>query len=480
MNHFACRMMRTGALALCAALLGSACAATAAKAPVVLTVWHYYSGAQQQAFDSAVQEFNETEGAQQGIQVEAYNYGTVEELIASVLASANHEIGAAALPNIFSAYADTVYELDALGAVADLAPYLSAEEQALYLDGYLEEGRFSGADSLKLFPIAKATEILTVNATDLAPFAAATGITQADFSTMEGMTATAQKYYTWTDALTPDIANDGKAFFGRDAFANYMFVGAQQLGCELFQVEDGKPTLNFDRQVVRKLWDNYYVPMVAGWFFAENRFRTDDVKLGKIIACVGSSSSASFFPQEVVVSDTDSHKITSAAYPAPEFAGGVPYAVQQGAGMAVTALSDEETQASVEFLKWFTTPERNAAFAAASGYLPVTRQASTAQYLQTVLDKLGTGQSMQRMLLASVDTAATNTMYTPKAFANGSGARAILNQTMPDKAAADREAFVALLAAGTPYADALARFDTDESFEAWYADTLAQLQPLFA
>lgn len=35
------------------------------------------------------------------------------------------------------------------------------------------------------------------------------------------MTAAAQRYYEWTDSLTPE-ENDGKALFGRDAMANYM------------------------------------------------------------------------------------------------------------------------------------------------------------------------------------------------------------------------------------------------------------------
>jgi len=33
---------------------------------------------------------------------------------------------------------------------------------------------------------------------------------------------------------TPDVPDDGKAFFGRDAMANYMLVGSMQLGTEIF------------------------------------------------------------------------------------------------------------------------------------------------------------------------------------------------------------------------------------------------------
>ena len=37
--------------------------------PVSLTVWHYYNGAQQEAFDELVEEFNATTGKETGIYV---------------------------------------------------------------------------------------------------------------------------------------------------------------------------------------------------------------------------------------------------------------------------------------------------------------------------------------------------------------------------------------------------------------------------
>ena len=80
---------------------------------------------------------------------------------------------------------------------------------------------------------------------------------------MEGLVATAEKYYDWTDART-EVPDDGKALFGRDAMANYMLIGAKDLGSTLFTVENGKMTVNLTEDVARKLWDNYYVPFVKG------------------------------------------------------------------------------------------------------------------------------------------------------------------------------------------------------------------------
>ena len=155
------------------------------------------------------------------------------------------------MPNIFSAYADTAYTIDQMGKIADISDYLTAEEKETYVKSYLEEGDFSGDGSIKIFPVAKSTELLFLNETDWEAFAGETGASYEDLETVEGLLDTAKKYYDWSD---------GKAFFGRDAMANYMLIGAKELGSELFQVKDGRMTLDFKEEIARKLWDSYYVP----------------------------------------------------------------------------------------------------------------------------------------------------------------------------------------------------------------------------
>ena len=167
----------------------------------------------------------------------------------------------------------------------------------------------------------------------------------ADLETFEGITATARAYYAWTDSLT-DAPDDGKAFFGRDAMANYCIIGSRQLGAEVF----GDGTLVPDKDVFRRLWDNYYVPYINGWFTASGRFRSDSARMGDIVALVGSSSGSIYFPSAVSVSDSESYRITCTVLPAPIFAGGARYAVQQGAGMCVIK-SDSATEDDATRLK---------------------------------------------------------------------------------------------------------------------------------
>lgn len=412
--------------------------------PVSLEVWHYYNGPQKIAFDDMVSEFNETIGQEKGIVVEAFNQGSVSDLLTKVSDAANKKVGADDIPDIFAAYADTAYELDQLGVVADLDPYFTQEELEQYVPSYIEEGRFDQSNSLKIFPTAKSTEVMMLNKTDWDKFAEATGATYEDISTIEGITETARKYYEWTDSLTPE-ADDGKTFFGRDVMANYLISGMKQQGITLFDVSsDGKVTFNLDEKALRKLWDNYYVPYINGYFGAFGKFRSDDAKTGDLIALVCSTTGATYFPSEVTINDTESYPIEGVVLENPCFEGAERYSIQQGAGMVVTK-SDEKTEyAAAEFLKWFTDTQRNIDFSVTSGYLPVRNEANdTALVEKSFENSAEISTSLEESVLVSIGQVQNDQLYTNKAFKNGFDARNILEYSLSDKAAADRESVLA-------------------------------------
>ena len=292
------------------------------------------------------------------------------------------------------------------------------------------------------------------------------GVSDEDLQTVESLLAVAEKYYDWSG---------GKAFFGRDAMANYMLIAAKQLGCTLFEVKDGKMTLDFDKEVVRRLWDSYYVPFVKGWFAASGRFRSDDIKTGNILAYTGSTSSATFFPTQVMADDNISYDIEMKVLPSPVFEGGEAYAVQQGAGMVVTRGTEEEEAASMEFLKWFTELENNIAFSVGAGYLPVTVEAND---MAEIKKNTKLTSSMEEILSEGVETVTNNTLYTSPAFKGGADARSILEYAMSDQAAKDREAVLGKLEKGISEEEAEAEFLSDAHFESWYESTLKKLQAL--
>ena len=443
--------------------------------PTKVTIWHYYNGDQLEAFNKLIDEFNGSVGKKEGIYVEGANFGTVNELKDSIVAAVKHRTGAKAIPSIFAGYADTAYEVDKLGYVVDLKEYLTEKEQEKYIKSYIEEGEFSGDGSLKILPTAKSTEVFMLNKTDWNKFAGATGADINDLKTIEGVTKTAQAYYEWTDSQTKK-KNDGKAFFGRDAVANYFLIGAKQLGTEIFSVKDGKVTLNFDKEIIRKIWDNYYVPFVKGYFASSGKFRSDDINTGNILSFVGSSAGATFFPDEVIVDDTRSYPIDMEVLEAPKFEGGENYAVQQGAGMAVTKTDEKQMYASVQFLKWFTEDEKNIQFSLASGYLPVTKTANDVKKIEKTTNL--TGNNELSIVKVAIDTVNHNTLYTTKAFESGTDARNILEYAMSDKASADRKTVVKRLKKGEYFDEAVKDFVSDSNFDIWYEATKAELEKL--
>ncbi|MDD3367703.1 MAG: extracellular solute-binding protein [Lachnospiraceae bacterium] len=442
------------------------------KKPQSITIWHYYNGALATQFDELVAEFNNTVGKEKGIIVTAESKSSVDDLIAALRDAADQKVGAPKMPNIFQCYLDTAMDLDKNDLLANLDAYVTADEKAEYMDSYIREGSFGEDNAFKLFPVAKSSEILMLNKTDWDKFTADTGATEADLQTWEGLTETAAKYYEWSD---------GKAFFGRDAFANYMIVGCEQLGKELFVVDKGKATLQFDKGVVRKLWDNYYVPYVKGHFVHVGRFRSDDIKLGEIIALVCSTASAVYFPSKVSKTDGSTYDIDYEVLPLPGFAGTDPYAVQQGASMAVTKSTEQAEYASVVFLKWFTETEQNMKYCVSSGYLPVKKETNTVEafdeYCANAEEALS-GIETDTIHVTLEQIAGGEKLYTNSGFDGGTEARELLNYGMIDMAVADRANILQRIQAGEAEENVLETYLSDAYFDKWYTQTQAELEKI--
>ncbi len=456
--------------AILAAVILSGCAGTDydglldKSSPVAITIWHYYNGVQQTQFDEMVSEFNNTVGSEKGIYVQAYSKNSVQELADSVIAAANGDAGAEELPDIFATYVETAYQIDKLGKLADLNEYFTEEEKAEYVDGYIDEGVFDGESSLMIFPTAKSTEIMMLNVTDWGEFASASGVTYDDLSTWEGLVATAEKYYNYTDALTPNVENDGKAFFGRDSVANYMVIGAMQLGNPFAEIDENGELHTAGKETLRRLWDNFYVPFVSGYYAAESRFRSDDAKIGKIIALICSTTGAAYYPTEVTVNDDYTYPIENVVLPVPNFGGTKPYLVQQGAGMSVIKSDTKTEYASAVFLKWFTEEERNIRFSVNSGYLPVKKSANDYEKMASV----ELNDTMKNTLKTAIDEINGYTLYTSPPFDKSAEVRDFIGTTMEQTAKKDFAEADSRIKNGEARGDVLAEYVSDEAFEKWY------------
>lgn len=449
--------------------------------PTTITIWHYYNGVQLISFDEAVSEFNETVGMEKGIIVEAYSNNSISELSDRVISSLKEDASAGDPPDIFTAYAETAYTVDQMGRLADMKPYFTDEELDEYVDEYISEGKLSGDGSIKIFPTAKSTEVMMLNVTDWQDFAAEAGVTTDDLKTWEGLADTAEKYYNYTDARTPDIPNDGKAFFGRDSVANYMSIGAAQLGSEFVTVdENNHAVLNVNKDTVKKLWENYYVPYVKGYYTAQGSYRSDDAKTGAIIALICSTTGAAYYPSEVTINDDFTYPIENVVLPVPNFEGTDPYIVQQGAGMSVIKSDKKSEYASAVFLKWFTEEERNTLFSINSGYLPVKKSATSPENLQNASQSAEI--QMNDTLINTIELAADEInsyqLYTTKPFEKSTEVRDFLETKIQNSADQDYESINERIKNGEDREAVLSDYISDSAFDKWYDDFKASLEDI--
>ncbi len=420
-----------------------------------LQIWTYYNGDTETSFQALVEEFNNTEGNKDRIAVTAQSQGKkVNDLFQTLLDTAQNKVGTSVMPDLFLAYSDTAYELDKLDKIASLDDYFTSDELSNFDAGFLNEGRISSDRKLKILPVSKSTEALYVNKTDFDKFIAQypeLNIQYSDLATIEGVIDVSQKYYEKTK----------KAFYGRDSLDNYFVIGAKQLGIDILHYDENNIYgINYDKDVFKKLWDSYYVPFVKGYFDAVGSFRSDDIKNGKILAYVGSTSSGGYFPNSVVISDTERYDIQSSVFEAPKFKDGENYAVSQGAGFCITKSNTEQEKAAATFLKWLTKKENIQKFSANSGYFPATLDGFDDEFVSSQK----TAKFKETFSVAQ-ETIAENTMYSNIIGENGTNYRNQLNTSL---AKACKEARTAVVSSSYDE-NVIAEYISDEKFEEWFS-----------
>ena len=372
--------------------------------PISITVWHYYNGHLKEKFDDLVVRFNETEGIKKGIVVDAQSQGDVEQLAIAVFDAANGSIGALEMPDIFASYPDNAFRVNQLLSLVNFETYFTDQEMSSYRQEFLEEGQFFGDDKTYILPIAKSTENLYVNKTIWDDFSSKHGFKENDLQTWEGLYRVSKVYFEET----------GQAFFGIDANANFMLQAGMQLGRELFTYsEDGSVSFNMSKDVAKKIWDYFYRPYIQGYFVKTGRFSSDDARTETVIAYTGSTAGASYFPTHVTRDNNQAYAIEPLILPYPYFENGLPYAIQQGAGMCISSSEYHREYAAAEFLKWFTDIDQNIEFSISTGYFPVKNEALDEKLMLGELDQV---QSSIPSLVASIQ--ATQEMFRTYSFYN--------------------------------------------------------------
>lgn len=365
--------------------------------PVTITMWHNYGGQMKILMDDLVSEFNRTVGEEEGIIVSVTAIAGSKELHEMLVSSADKQPGALPLPDLTTAYPKTAVLLEQKDLLTDLSEYFSDKELQSYVADFIAEG-YLGDEGLYVFPIAKSTELLFVNRTLFDRFADACGYTLEDLNTFEGIARASRDYYDWTDAMTPDIKGDGKAFFMADSLFNQALVGSRQLGTNfLVENEHGNTVrLNTLSDAFVKIWGAYFKSAVMGGIAVFDGYSSDLFKTGDLVCAVGSTAGVLYYPNEVTYADNTQETVDYDYLPFPTYEGGEKVALQRGGGLCITAQDEANQLAASIFVKWFTSPEQNLRFTLSSGYLPVTTEAFN-QLFETDLSTLTEGPISEQL-----------------------------------------------------------------------------------
>jgi multiple sugar transport system substrate-binding protein len=229
--------------AMFCAMLGCEARLLDPKKPVTITLWHTYVEDMQIALDEMIREFNNSVGAEQGVIVEVTSVADAQIINEHLIAAANSDPGAPALPDMAVIYPQIAVALKEKGVLADLRQYISEEELRSFVPQFVEEGRL-GTDALYLLPVAKSVEVLYVNRTLFDRFSKDAGVGLDQLATFEGIAEAAAEYYEWSG---------GKAFFYPEGLFNQAMIGYRQLGADILNGQ----ALNLSDPLFKKIWDCY-------------------------------------------------------------------------------------------------------------------------------------------------------------------------------------------------------------------------------
>jgi multiple sugar transport system substrate-binding protein len=436
---------------LCLILSLCGCARTSSyglstSTPTEINVWTYYSGATRIAFEKLVAQFNSTKGKELGIIVYCQNLESADAMEQKFRDAQIGKIGSDKFPDIFQCYPDNAIEVNNYIGLVNLDDYVPEGEKDLYVKSFLDAGSLYIGDQKQwvIFPVAKSTELLILNETDWNKFAKDTDVSKDNLSTWEGLLSTAKSYYEWSG---------GHAFLGFDSVSNCLLTADLQLS-------SNADTLDFDSEVMYKLWEYFYVPYISGYYCYDMNSGYESLKYGETIAAISSSANASYLSDSVTLNDGSSHNVEYGVLTLPSFERTAPYAVLEGAGMAVTQSDETHEYASVMFLEWITQSSQNLQLSAASGYMPVTVDAIGGDYIDNYFKENKVSSLICDTLDASIVQNQKYIMYTQETF--GDGFNSLLELAINDREAIDN---------GADINDFLGY----EHFEEWYRDTYTEL-----
>ena len=269
--------------------------------------------------------------------------------------------GALDLPDLFSAHPS---DASALGieTLVDWNDWFTAEDMAAYVPGFVQDGIIEGRQVV--FPVSKSTQLIFLNGSQYARFAADTGAQLSTLATWDGFFEMAAAYRQWSQ---------GKPFCALDYPLRLVELNALEQGSgELYK----DCWYDLTNEAFRTSWMEFARGLVQGDILISDLYSNTQVMTGETLAGLGSSAAILYYNDFVTYPDNTTEPTDLLLAPLPHAAGTTtPLMPQAGVGLCAFKTTDQKAEAAAVFLRWFTEQQRNLEFAADTGYMPVSSAA---------------------------------------------------------------------------------------------------------
>lgn len=339
----------------------------AAEEPVEITFWHAMSGVNEEAIQKITDDFMDQ---YPNITVTLMNQGKYTDLFDKLMASAK----ANQMPNMSQIYSNRLSWYVDKGLALDLTPYMTDPEIGLTAADYEDIPEMFmdnciWGDAQYAMPLNKSMMVLYYNVEMF----------------QDAGISVPTTWEEWADAaekLTKDTDGDGEPDIYGVVFANNLSTDIvpwlkQAGGAEMNEATD---ELYFDTPETKEAvgFLNSMFQAKTARFAGEDKNANVPVQQGRAAMCVASTSALPYIESDTM------EGITIDAAPLPAHKNNCQ--LYYGTNVAVfNTGSDAQKEACWLYLKYMTSTENTAYFAAQTGYIPVRKSAQTDPVFAAVL-----------------------------------------------------------------------------------------------
>ncbi|WP_343338376.1 sn-glycerol-3-phosphate-binding periplasmic protein UgpB [Terrisporobacter petrolearius] len=343
--------------------------ATKVKEPVKITFWHAMSGVNEEAIKKITTDF---ESKNPNIKVDVVNQGDYLALFDKLMASAKSK----QLPTITQVYSNRLSWYISKDLVTDLTPFMKDSETGFTDADYKDIPEVFLADGIwnekqYAMPFNKSQMVLYYNEEML----------------KEAGIDVPTTWKEWADAakkLTKDENGDGEPEVYGCVFANNLSTDiapwVKQAGGSTMDEKTNK--LHFDTPEMKEAVEflNSMVQDKTARLAGDDQNANVPLQDGRAAMCVASTSALPYIEEGTAEGIT----INAAALPGNKTDDQLYY----GTNVAVfNTATEQEQQAAWEYIKYLTSTENTAYFAAQTGYIPVRKSAQKDPEFSKILDE---------------------------------------------------------------------------------------------